>query len=110
MKITGEGKRLRIYVNETDRIDGATLHEALVRKAHELGLAGASVFHGVSGYGAGSRIHTTKVLRLADDLPVVIEIIDSDEKIRVALPALQQLVATAGVGSLITLETTEIVA
>jgi hypothetical protein len=109
MRITGEGRRLRIYVNETDRANGTALYEALVRKAHEIGLAGATVLRGISGFGAGSRIHTTKILRMAEDLPVIVELVDSAEKIRAALPALEQLIETAGAGALMTLGPTEII-
>lgn len=109
MKTTGEGKRLSIVVNETDRADGVTLHEALVRKAHEIGLAGATAYRCVSGFGAGSRIHTSKILRLADDLPIVIEIVDAEETLRSALPALEALIEAAGCGALMTLEAVEVI-
>lgn len=69
MRITGEGKLLRIFLGESDRYDGVPLYEAIVRKARELGLAGATVWRGIEGYGARSRIHTAKILRLSEDLP-----------------------------------------
>ncbi|HVM97042.1 MAG TPA: DUF190 domain-containing protein [Candidatus Acidoferrales bacterium] len=109
MKITGEGKLLRIFVGEADRCHGQLLYEAIVRKARELGLAGATVWRGVEGYGAGSRIHTAKILRLSEDLPILIEIVDSEEKIRAALPELDALMETAGGGGLVTLEKAEII-
>ncbi|MBI4515212.1 MAG: DUF190 domain-containing protein [Deltaproteobacteria bacterium] len=109
MKITGEGKLLRIFVGESDRCHGRPLSEALVRKARELGLAGATVWHGIEGYGAGSRIHTAKILRLSEDLPVIIEIVDTEDKIRAALPALDELMEAAGGGGLVTLEKAEII-
>ena len=84
------------------------MYEALVRKAHELGLAGATVWRGIEGYGAGSRIHTARILRLSEDLPILIEIVDSEEKIRQALPHLDAVMEEAGSGGLITLEKAEI--
>src|SRR5262245_20805734 len=109
MKITGEGKLLRIFVGESDRCGGRPLYEAIVYKARELGLAGATVWRGIEGYGAASRIHTAKILRLSEDLPVLIEIVDTEEKIRAALPALDTLIETAGGGGLVTLEKAEII-
>src|SRR5262245_5185171 len=109
MKITGEGKLLRIFVGESDRCDGRPLYEVIVHKARELGLAGATVWRGIEGYGAASRIHTAKILRLSEDLPILIEIVDSEEKIRTALPALDALMEAAGGGGLVTLEKAEII-
>jgi PII-like signaling protein len=105
----GEGKLLRIFIGESDRSHGRPLYEVIVRKARELGLAGATVWRGVEGFGARSRIHTAKILRLSEDLPVVIEIVDSDEKIRAALPALDALIEAAGGGGLVTLEKAEVI-
>ena len=109
MKITGEGKLLRIFIGESDRLQGRALYELIVRKAHEMGLAGATVWRGIEGYGAASRIHTAKILRLSEDLPVLIEIVDSEEKIRAALPELDALIEAAGCGGLVTLERAEII-
>src|SRR5712692_812933 len=109
MKITGEGKLLRIFVGESDHCHGRLLYEAIVLKARELGLAGATVWRGIEGYGAASRIHTAKILRLSEDLPVIIEIVDSEEKIRAALPRLDALLEEAGCGRLIKLERAEII-
>ena len=109
MKITGEGKLLRIFVGESDRYHGRPLYEAIVHKAHELGLAGATVWRGIEGYGARSRIHTAKILRLSEDLPILIEIVDTAEKIRAALPHLDTMLDTAGGGGLVTLESAEII-
>ena len=109
MKITGEGKLLRIFVGESDRCDGKALYEALVRKAHELGLAGATVWRGIEGFGAASRIHTAKILRLSEDLPILIEIVDSEEKIRAALPQFETMIEASGGGGLITLEKAEVI-
>ena len=104
-----EGKLLRIFIGESDRSHGRPLYEVIVRKARELGLAGATVWRGVEGFGARSRIHTAKILRLSEDLPVIIEIVDSDEKIRAALPALDALIEAAGGGGLVTLEQAEVI-
>ena len=99
----------RIFLGESDRHGGRALYEVIVRTARELGLAGATVWRGVEGYGAASRIHTAKILRLSEDLPVIIEIVDSEEKIRAALPRLDALLEEAGCGGLITLERAEII-
>jgi PII-like signaling protein len=109
MKISGEGKLLRIFVGESDRVHGKPLYEAIVHRAHDLGLAGATVWRGIEGYGAASRIHTAKILRLSEDLPLIIEIIDSEEKIRAALPELDALMEASGSGGLVTLEKAEII-
>ena len=109
MKITGEGKLLRIFLGESDRHHGRVLYEVIVEKARSLGLAGATVIRGVEGYGARSRIHTAKILRLSEDLPVVVEIVDSEEKIRAALPEIDALIEAVGNGGLVTLEKAEII-
>ncbi len=109
MKAIGEGKLLRIFVGESDRYHGRPLYEAIVLKVRELGLAGATVWRGIEGYGARSRIHTAKILRLSEDLPVLIEIVDTEEKIREALPQLDAMMEAAGGGGLVTLEKAEII-
>ena len=91
---------LRIYIGESDRLGHEALFEALVRKAREMHLAGATVLRGPLGYGASSRVHTAKILRLSMDLPIVIEIIDSQEKIETFLPVLDEVIE----GGLVTLE------
>src|SRR5215475_9767764 len=109
MKITGDGRLLRIFVGEADRCHGRPLYEAIVHKARELGLAGATVWRGIEGFGAASRIHTAKILRLSEDLPILIEIVDTEEKIRDALPELDALIEESGGGGLVTLEKAEII-
>jgi PII-like signaling protein len=109
VKITGEGKLLRIFVGESVQHNGRPLYEAIVLKARELGLAGATVWRGIEGYGARSHIHTSKILRLSEDLPILIEIVDSEEKIRDALGVFDTLLEEAGGGGLITLENAEII-
>lgn len=95
----------RIYLGESDTHNGKPLYESLVLKARESGLAGATVFRGSMGFGQSSRLHTTKILRLSTDLPVVVEIIDSPEKIQAFLPTLKTLVDNG----LITLEDLKVV-
>ncbi len=88
MQIPREAVLLRIFIGESDRWQGRPLHEAIVLKARELHLAGATVLRGPMGFGKSSRLHTAKILRLSTDLPVVIEIVDAAEKIEQFLPAL----------------------
>jgi hypothetical protein len=92
MKIPEEGTLLRIFVGESDRWQDKPLYEAIVRKARELQLAGATVLRGPMGFGATSRLHTTKVLRLSEDLPIVVEIVDGQDKIDELLPHIDEMV------------------
>jgi hypothetical protein len=92
MKIEGEGQLLRIFIGESDHWQGRPLHEAIVLAAREQGLAGATVLRGLEGFGANSRIHTVKILRLSEDLPLVIEIVDKADRIANFLPTLDQMV------------------
>ena len=92
MKIEGEGQLLRIFIGESDHWHGRPLHEAIVLAAREQGLAGATVLRGMAGFGASSRIHTVKILRLSEDLPLVIEIVDKPERIASFLPTVDQMV------------------
>ena len=91
-KIKAHAKRLRIYIGEADSWEGKSLYKALVLKAKELDLAGATVFQGCMGYGANSRIHTASLIDLSADLPIMIEIIDSAEYIEKSLPYLDKMV------------------
>jgi len=95
---------LRIFIGEDDRCQGSPLYEAIVLKAREMHLAGATVLRGPMGFGASSRLHTTKILRLSEDLPLVIEIVDSEEKINEFLPVLDGMMASG----LITLEKVQV--
>jgi len=92
MKIEGAGKLLRIFIGESDRWHGRPLSEAIVLMLREEGLAGATVVRGVEGFGADSRIHTAHILRLSEDLPIVIEVVDRDERIQKVLPKLDEMV------------------
>ena len=109
MKLEGEGKLLRIFLGEADRLDGKPLYEFIVAKAREQGLAGATVLRGVEGFGARSRIHTAKILRLSEDLPIVVEIVDVEEKIRAFMPIVDDAFQRSGSGGMVTLEKAEIV-
>src|SRR4029434_7246557 len=93
MKILGQGKLLRIFIGESDRWHHQPLYEALVLKARELGLAGATVLRGPMGFGASSHLHTAKILRLSMDLPMVIEIVDAEQKVNLLLPHLDEMVS-----------------
>ncbi len=92
MKIEGPGKLVRIYVGESDHWHGQALYNAIVELARKEGLAGATVTRGIEGFGANSRIHTASILRLSEDLPVKIEIVDSAERIERFLPLLDEMV------------------
>lgn len=109
MKLEGEGKLLRIFLGESDKIDGRPLYEALVVAAKEHGLAGATVLRAIQGFGARSRIHTAKILRLSEDLPIVVEIVDTEEKIRVFMPVVDDLFQRSGSGGMVTLERAEVI-
>jgi hypothetical protein len=100
MQIPTDAVLLRIFLGESDRWEHKPLYEALVLKARELQLAGATVLRGPMGFGKASRLHTAKILRLSMDLPLVIEIVDSEEKINSFLPELNQMIG----GGLVTLE------
>jgi PII-like signaling protein len=91
MNLPEEAELLRIFIGESDRYDGKPLFEAIVEEARRQGLGGATVFRGLMGYGAHSRVHTSKVLRLSEDLPIVIEIVDATEKIEAFLPDLDRM-------------------
>jgi PII-like signaling protein len=92
MKLPEEGTLLRIFFGESDKYNRKPLYEAIVIKARELGLAGATVFRGIMGFGADSRMHSAKILRLSGDLPIVIEIVDTEENITKLLPFLDEAV------------------
>ncbi len=87
-----DGKLLRVFIGESDKHEGVPLYEWIVRKARERGLAGATVLRGLEGFGAHSHLHTAKLLRLSTDLPVVIEIVDTEDKIEAFLPLIDDAV------------------
>lgn len=92
MKLLEEGLLLRVFIGESDTHQGKPLYEQIVRKAKELNLAGATVLRGIMGFGANSRLHTASLLRLSQDLPIIIEIVDSQEYIDKLLPFLDEVV------------------
>jgi uncharacterized protein len=104
MQIPKQALLLRIFIGENDKDDGRPLYEAIVLKAREMHLAGATVLRGPMGYGRSSRLHTAKILRLSEDLPLVIEIVDSEEKVNAFLPVLDGMM-TSG---LVTLEKVQV--
>lgn len=105
MQIPHEAVLLRIFIGESDRWHHRPLYEAIVTKAHEMHLAGATVLRGPMGFGKSTRLHTQKILRLSYDLPLVIEIVDSGEKINSFLPALDEMMK----GGLVTLEKARVI-
>ena len=110
MQIPEQAVLLRISIGESDRWEHKPLYEAIVLKARELGLAGATVLKGVQGYGADSRvIHTAKILRLSEDLPIVVEMVDTEEKIKSFITVVGDLLEQAGCGGMITDELAHIV-
>jgi hypothetical protein len=106
VKIEGEGKLLRLFIGESDRWHGKPLYQAIVERVRAEGLAGATVVRGIEGFGADSRLHTSRILRLSEDLPVVIEIVDTAERIERIVPILDEMVGEG----LLTLERVQIVA
>lgn len=105
MKLEGEGRLVRIFVGESDTWHGRPLYQAIVERAREEGVAGATVVRGIEGFGASSRIHTARILRLSEDLPLVIEIVDTEARIDRVLPLLDEMV-TEG---LVTVEHVEVI-
>ena len=105
MKIPTEGKLLRVFIGEADKWEGRPLHEAIVLLARKEGMAGATALKGFLGFGCKSHLHTTKLLRLSEDLPIIVEIVDSEEKIDAFLPKLDAMVREG----LITVEPVQVV-
>ena len=105
MHLPHEAMLLRVFIGESDRWKHAPLYEAIVLKARELQLAGATVLRGPMGYGKSSRLHTAKILRLSMDLPLVIELVDTEEKIQAFLPVLDEMMK----GGLVTLEKVRVI-
>src|SRR5664279_1873984 len=105
MKIEGEGQLLRIYIGESDQWEGQPLYMAIVERVKKEGLAGCTVIRGIEGFGASSRIHTARILRLSEDLPVLIEIADQSDRIQKIIPVLDEMVDEG----LITLEKVSII-
>lgn len=106
MKLPEESDLLRIFVGESDRFEGRPLYQAIVEEARGRGMAGATVLRGLMGFGATSRLHTVKVLRISEDLPMVVEIVDGPERIEAFLPELERMVPEG----LITIEKVRVIA
>ena len=92
MKLEGEQKLLRIFISEQDRWEGRPLYEAIVDEARALGMAGATAFKGIVGYGASAHVHTAKLLDLSEDLPLCVEIVDSQANVKKLLPRLDAMI------------------
>jgi len=105
MQLPHDAVLLRIFIGESDRWEHKPLYEAIVLKARKSHLAGATVLRGPMGFGKSSRLHTAKILRLSMDLPVVIEIVDSEEKVQTFLPVLDKMIS----GGLVTLENVKVI-
>lgn len=106
MRLPSEAELLRIFIGESDKLGGKPLYEAIVEIARERGLAGATVLRGLLGYGANSVLHTAKILRLSEDLPMVVEIVDTPEKIEKFLPELDGMIGEG----LVTVEKVRVIA
>lgn len=106
MRIDGPALLARIYIGESDRWEGRPLYEAIVHLLREQGIAGATVLRGIEGYGRAARVHTAHILRLSEDLPILIEVVDNEERLRAVLPQIDAMVD----GGLITLEHVEVMA
>jgi PII-like signaling protein len=106
VKLEGEGKLLRIFIGESDKHGRKPLYQAIVEMLREEGMAGATVLRGIEGFGANSHLHTARILRLSEDLPVVIEVADTAERIEAVMPKLDEMVEDG----LVTLERVQVVA
>ncbi len=105
MKLEGEGKLLRIFIGESDKHGRKPLYQAIVEMLRQEGMAGATVLRGIEGFGATSHLHTARILRLSEDLPIVIEVADTAERIEAIMPKIDEMVSDG----LVTLERVEVV-
>jgi hypothetical protein len=105
VKLEGEGKLLRIFIGESDRHGRKPLYQAIVEMLRQEGMAGATVLRGIEGFGATSHLHTARILRLSEDLPIVIEVADTAERIEAIMPKIDEMVTDG----LVTLERVEVV-
>ena len=104
MRLEGTGKRLCIFCGESDRFDHRSLARAIVERAREEGLSGATVLRGIEGFGASSRLHTTRLLSLSDDLPIIVQIIDRADRVEAFLPVVDEMLSDG----LVTLEDVDV--
>lgn len=107
-QLNPNSKLLRIFIGENDKADHQPLYEALLFAAKKQGLAGATVLRGIMGYGASTKVHTAKLIDISQDLPVVIEIVDHEDKINTFLRTVNQLMDKAGCGGLVTIEKAQV--
>ena len=106
MRIDGPALKLSIYIGESDHWDGRPLHQVIVERLRAAGIAGATVLRGIEGYGRAARVHTAQILRLSEDLPILIEVVDREDRLRAILPEVDAMVE----GGLVTLEHVEVIA
>jgi PII-like signaling protein len=104
VRFEGERTLLRVFIGEADRFGSRPLHQALVERARAEGVAGATVLRGIEGFGASSRVHTTRILRLSEDLPVIVEVVDTEERIQGLIPIFEEMLSDG----LMTLERAEV--
>lgn len=109
MELNSESQLLRIFLGEADKVNHTALYEVIVREARRLGLAGATAWRGITGFGPTSRIRTARILDLSTDLPVIVEIVDTEEKINGFLPVLHDLFESAQSGGLVTVEQVKVI-
>ena len=109
VQLERDSRLLRIFIGELDKYDHQPLYEAIVRAAKKTGIAGATVLRGILSYGASSRIHTAKLLDLSSDLPIVVEIVDHEQKIAAFIDTVSRMIEEAECGALITIEKVEII-
>lgn len=109
MELKSDAKLLRIFLGESDTAEHTSLHEAIIREARKMGMAGATAWKGIMGFGRTSRIRTAKILDLSSDLPVIVEIADEEEKINQFLPVLHNLFESAASGGLVTIENVKVI-
>jgi PII-like signaling protein len=106
MKLEGTGLLVRIYLGEADHWHGKPLYQAIIERLRERGVAGATVLRGIEGFGAKQHLHSTRILSLSEDLPILIEAVDAEEKVRAILPELDEMLGDG----MITLERVEVIA
>lgn len=105
----GTAKLLRIFIGESDQLHGRPLYEEIIFEAKKNGLAGATALRGLMGFGANSKIHSSKILALSSDLPIVVEIVDTEEKIQQFIPMVNEIFEKSACGGLVTLEKVDVI-